>query len=153
MKKEWIISTLNRLSGEEKYLQSHTSCVNLSPLSVSTHWLFFFSSLLRHSLYPNGVFGKMAEVSSCTWWDFRWCHDLISRIHLDSRSVSNTAISSLCRCIIARDSRHFWQGQGIFLFRTSFSFMHSTEIKPEWNIDGRSKKLLNTLCCVGTKMT
>lgn len=47
MKKEWIISTLNRLSGEEKVSAvSHLPCESLTSLCVHTP-TFFFSSLLH----------------------------------------------------------------------------------------------------------
>lgn len=101
---------------------SHLLCESLTSLCVHAPTFFFPAccALHRHSLYPNGVFGKMAEVSNCTWWDFRWPHDLIPRIHLDSHSFFDTAVLSLCRCIIARDLHHFDRVRGSFCFALHF---------------------------------
>lgn len=47
------------------------------------------------NLYWTSVLGKkIPEVSTCTWWDFP-CHDLISKTHLGSRSLSKQQKSAL----------------------------------------------------------
>lgn len=84
---------------ERKSIRSLAPPVWISHLSLCPRTGFFFFQPAAHctgTAFTQTVFSeKMAEVSNCTWWDFRWSHGLISRIHLDSHSFFNTAILSL----------------------------------------------------------